>query len=221
MRRGPITTRGAGPGMTCGALSRGQSARTSRSLPSTRRSSASDPEVMNGFPCFRGTRVLLSGRLLNPYPSPAPVSSQGSGLACSDIHSSFRNSSTVMPASRIMPPMVYALTGSWRGIVTITPPFDITMCLEPSRATVNPAFSRVRTARRCGTPESFGTGQTETSTSRMFDSRSDSVAAATYSRMASRMLSSASASVAPWDQQPGNPGHETAKPSSEASKATL
>ena len=39
--------------------------------------------------------------------------------------------------------------------------------------------------------------------------------------MASRMLSRASASVAPWDQQPGNPGHETEKPSSDASKATL
>lgn len=31
------------------------------------------------------------------------------------------------------------------------------MCLEPSRTTVNPAFSGARTARRCGVPGSFGT----------------------------------------------------------------
>jgi len=36
----------------------------------------------------------------------------------SAFHRSFLNSSTVRPASRMMPSMVQALTGSWRGIVT-------------------------------------------------------------------------------------------------------
>jgi hypothetical protein len=36
-----------------------------------------------------------------------------------------------------------------------------------------------------------------------------------YSRIASRTLERASASVAPWDQQPGRPGTETLYPSLE------
>ena len=46
----------------------------------------------------------------------------------------------VRPASLTMLPIVIALTGLCRGIVTIRIPSVITMCL-PSRATRNPAFS--------------------------------------------------------------------------------
>ena len=52
--------------------------------------------------------------------------------------------------------MVNALTGLWRGIVRMRRPFDMTVCL-PSRTILNPAFSRARTACRCGTPGIFGT----------------------------------------------------------------
>ena len=47
-------------------------------------------------------------------------------------------------ASTTIPPM-NALTGLWRGIVTMRRPSDMTMCL-PSRTTLNPAFSSARTA---------------------------------------------------------------------------
>ncbi len=58
---------------------------------------------------------------------------------------SARNSSSVSPASRTMPPMVNAFTGLCRGIVMIRTPSVITMCL-PCRATRKPAFCRARTA---------------------------------------------------------------------------
>jgi hypothetical protein len=41
--------------------------------------------------------------------------------------------------------MVNAFTGLWRGIVRMRRPSDMTTCL-PSRTTLNPAFSRARTA---------------------------------------------------------------------------
>jgi hypothetical protein len=63
--------------------------------------------------------------------------------------------------------------------------------------------------------------QTATSTSRTSAPRSSSPATARYSRMASRIFSNASCSVAPWDQQPGSPGTETLTPSSERCNATL
>jgi len=51
--------------------------------------------------------------------------------------------------------MVTACTGLFRGIVTKRAPLDITMCL-PSQTIRKPAFSKARTARRCGTPGTFG-----------------------------------------------------------------
>ena len=71
-------------------------------------------------------------------------------------YSSFLKSSTFIPASRIIPPIVYAFTGSCRGIVRITSPLDITICFAPSRVTRNPAFSNALTALRCATPGNFG-----------------------------------------------------------------
>lgn len=56
-----------------------------------------------------------------------------------------RNHSGVSPASRAMPPMVNALIGLWRGMVTTRSPSVITMCL-PCRAIRKPAFSSTRTA---------------------------------------------------------------------------
>lgn len=53
----------------------------------------------------------------------------------SPFQSSLRKASMVNPASRTMPPMVKAFTGSLRGIVTQAAPLDITMCLEPCRET--------------------------------------------------------------------------------------
>src|ERR1700674_2595964 len=67
----------------------------------------------------------------------------------------------------------------------------------------------------------LGTPQTATSTSRTSAPRVRSVIAARYSRMASSMLASASASVAPCDQHPGRPGAWTLKPSSDRSSTTL
>ena len=62
-------------------------------------------------------------------------------------YSNSRNCSTVSPASRTRPPIVNALTGLWRGMVSIRCPFVITMCLL-WRAIQNPAFSKTRTASR-------------------------------------------------------------------------
>ena len=61
------------------------------------------------------------------------------------VDSSFRNWSILRPASRMMPPIVKALTGLLRGTVTILLPSDITMCL-PWRTMRKPAFSRAFTA---------------------------------------------------------------------------
>lgn len=52
-------------------------------------------------------------------------------------------------------------------------------------------------------------GQTATSISRISSPRSCSSTTARYSRIASLMFSTASASVAPCDQHPGKPGTET------------
>ena len=60
------------------------------------------------------------------------------------VQSSFRNCSTVSPASRIMPPMVKAFTGLWRGIVRMRRPSVITTCLS-CRSIRNPTFSKART----------------------------------------------------------------------------
>jgi len=141
--------------------------------------------------------------------------SRGTWRHCGSLASALRARlrSRAMSRSVLLRERLSAPIGTLRATPVI---FDITMCRAPSRATLNPAFSRARTARRCGTPESFATGQTETTTSRMFDCWSVSVTA-----RYSRMLSRASTSVAPWDQQPGNPGQETEKPSSDSSKATL
>ena len=51
--------------------------------------------------------------------------------------------------------------------------------------------------------------------------RAKSSTAARYSRMASRIFSSASSSVSPSDQQPGSPGTETLIPSSVRWSTTL
>lgn len=72
------------------------------------------------------------------------------------VQSSFRNSSTVSPASRTMPAIVIAFTGLARGKVKMRRPSERTMCL-PCRTILNPAFSRPRTACLCGIPGSFGT----------------------------------------------------------------
>jgi len=64
-----------------------------------------------------------------------------------DIQSNLRNSSLVRPTSRTIPPIVRALTGLCRGMVTIREPSVITMCL-PWRAIRNPAFFRALTASR-------------------------------------------------------------------------
>src|SRR5713101_8364730 len=73
-------------------------------------------------------------------------------------------------------------------------------------------------------PRQLRHGYTTTSTSRTSASgvsSSKSSTAARYSRMASWILSNASASVAPCDQQPGSPGQETLYPSSDFCKTTL
>lgn len=75
-------------------------------------------------------------------------------------HSRLRNCCSVRPASRTMPAMVWASTGSCRGIVTILTPSGITMCLL-CRATENPAFCNVLTALRCGTPAILPTATPE------------------------------------------------------------
>ncbi len=61
--------------------------------------------------------------------------------------------------------------------------------------------------------------QAATSTSRIVAPFSSLSTAARYSSIAFLMLSSASASVRPCDQQPGSPGTETAKPSSDSCSA--
>jgi hypothetical protein len=71
--------------------------------------------------------------------------------------SNSRNRSGVRPASRAIPPIVYALTGLCRGIVTILWPSVITTCF-PWRAIRNPTFSSTRTASRCLTPGIRGIG---------------------------------------------------------------
>src|SRR3989442_4618788 len=87
-------------------------------------------------------------------------SSRGSALPLKRVlhgpHSNLRNSSTVSPASRTMPPIVYAFTGLCRGIVRMRTPSVITMCF-PCRTTPNPAFSSARTASRWLTLGTFGT----------------------------------------------------------------
>jgi len=67
----------------------------------------------------------------------------------SAVYRSLRNSSTVSPASRTLPPIVYASTGSCRGIVRNALPSDMTICLAP--------FCSALTARRCGMPGTLGT----------------------------------------------------------------
>ncbi len=84
-----------------------------------------------------------------------------------------------------------------------------------------PRYAAVRTACWWETPGSFRTAQTATSISRTMAPSPRSPAAARYSRMASRMFSTASCSVTPWDQQPGRPGTETLNPSSEGRSAIL
>ena len=71
-------------------------------------------------------------------------------------YSSFRNSSSLSPASRTMPPIVKALTGLWRGIVRMRASSVMTTCL-PWRSTRKPAFSRALTACWWLMPGSFGT----------------------------------------------------------------
>jgi|ERR1700691_2122716 len=61
-----------------------------------------------------------------------------------------RNCRGVRSASRTIPPIVCASTGSCLGIVTIRTASVITMCL-PCLATRKPAFSRALTARSCDT----------------------------------------------------------------------
>jgi len=69
---------------------------------------------------------------------------------------SFLNCSTVNPASRAIPPIVKALTGLCRGMVTMRTPSDITICL-PWRMMRKSAFWSARTASRWLTPGIFGT----------------------------------------------------------------
>jgi len=47
---------------------------------------------------------------------------------CTSTYSSSRNCSTDSPASRAIPPMVNALTGLCRGMVTMRTPLLMTMC---------------------------------------------------------------------------------------------
>ncbi len=72
--------------------------------------------------------------------------------------------------------------------------------------TLNPAFERTRPASWWRTPGNFGLTYTLTSISRTSASLSRSLTARRYSEIATRTFSSASASVAPCDQQPGRPG---------------
>ena len=72
------------------------------------------------------------------------------------IYRSFLNSPIVSPASCTIPPIVYALTGLWRGMVTMRTPSDMTMCF-PSRTTRKPAFLSAFTAARWFMPANFGT----------------------------------------------------------------
>ena len=65
----------------------------------------------------------------------------------------------------------------------------------------------------------FGHGYGASSISRISESCNSSSATATYSRMAASMFSIASASVCPWDQQPGRPGTDTLQPSSDLRRA--
>lgn len=58
----------------------------------------------------------------------------------------FLNSSSVSPLSCMMPPMVYALTGLFRGIVMKRVPSDMTMCFLPSLTIWKPHFFKPRTA---------------------------------------------------------------------------
>ena len=64
-----------------------------------------------------------------------------------EAQSSFLNCSTVMPASRAIPPIVKAFTGFARGMVTNLTPSLITTCF-PWRRIRNPAFSNAFTASR-------------------------------------------------------------------------
>ena len=134
------------------------------------------------------------------------------------VQRSSRNCCVVRPASRTIPPMVTASTGSCLGMVTIRRPSVMTMCL-PCLATWKPAFSRALAARRCGIPGIFGIHYAGTSTS-LRSSPASCLAISRYSRIASRIFSRASSSVAPCDQQPGSPGQETEYPSSVARRDT-
>lgn len=62
-------------------------------------------------------------------------------------NNSFRNSSTVDPASFTIPPIVMALIGLCRGITSLRFPSVMMMCL-PCRSTQKPTFSNARTASR-------------------------------------------------------------------------
>src|SRR6516165_1665462 len=64
-------------------------------------------------------------------------------------------------------------------------------------------------------------GYTSTSTCLPPASRAISRTTSRYSRMASAIFASASASVSPWEWQPGRPGTETANPSSDSSIRTV
>ena len=60
-------------------------------------------------------------------------------------YNSSRNSSTVNPASRTIPPIVYALIGLCRGMVRMRTPSVMTVCL-PCLTTLKPAFFKARMA---------------------------------------------------------------------------
>ena len=91
-----------------------------------------------------------------------------------------------------------------------------------------PAFADDLEARLLERPDGLKMGNarelghyTATSTSRTSAPRVRSATTERYSWIAVRMLSSASSSVDPWDQQPGSPGTDTDIPSSDRTSTTL
>ena len=170
-------------------------------------------------PLPRAARRKASRKL-----SGSAISSSRTLLLFMGAKSSARNSSGVRPALRAMWPIVQALMTVWRGTYTMVVPLESVRCL-PCRTMRKPRFSSPRTASFCSRPGSLGMAQTKISsccTERTCSSPRISAAfAAWYSAMASRIFSSASARVVPWEQQPGNWSHQTAQPSSDSTRVTV
>jgi len=119
------------------------------------------PRKISGLESFLGStyglRIATVARTVRKT-TPASYPFDGTSLgpvADSAIIWSFRNSSSERPASRIIPAIVIALTGLFRGITTLRVPSVMMMCF-PCRNTRKPAFCRARTASRWLTPGSLG-----------------------------------------------------------------